>query len=172
MKVACGACGAQLKANPKLAGATISCPRCGARVELPATRPRGPAPEPPAPARRPSPYTLSLFGVQVTLFLLGLTCFAGAFFRREWEPPEWSYFQDDPVILIGAGIALMFATGAARTVPVLAALAAALVATAACGLRFYLEGTIDASRVLALAVTMLALWLALQHRRRLRRLAA
>ena len=72
------------------------------------------------------------------------------------------------VVLLGAGMALMIATMAARQLPILAALGAAVVALTACGLRFYLEGTVDASRVLALSATMLILWLALQHRRAVR----
>jgi hypothetical protein len=48
---------------------------------------------------------------------------------------------------------------------VLVTLTAALLALGACAWRYASAGAVDASRTLALSVAMLALWLALAHRR-------
>jgi hypothetical protein len=51
---------------------------------------------------------------------------------------------------------------------VLTTLVGALAVLAGCAFRFSQTGTVDASRTLALSVAMLALWLALSHRRAVR----
>lgn len=170
MEVACGSCGAELRLNPNLQGTTVSCPRCGAAVAVPrglAPRPApraGEAERPRAPRRFGIRYTFWLLGAQAALGALGVSCFAGAF-HRAWDQPEWSYVREDPYALVGAGAFFFFAVWAAYHVPVLTTLVGALAALAACAWRFSETGTVDASRVIALSVAMLALWLALSHRR-------
>lgn len=165
MDVACGACGAELRLNPNLGGTTVSCPQCGAPVPVPKAAPRREAAERPSAPRRFGPrYTLWLLGAQAALGALALSCFAGAF-HRAWDKPQWSYLKESPLALAGAGVFFCAAIWAAYHVPVLATLAAALAALAACAWRFSEAGSVDVSRALALAVAMLALWLALSHRR-------
>jgi hypothetical protein len=86
-------------------------------------------------------------------------------FHRGWDKPAWSFLKESPYALMGAGAFFVAAIWAAFHVPVLATLAAALGVLAACAWRFSEAGTVDVSRTLALALAMLALWLALSHRR-------
>jgi hypothetical protein len=169
LEIPCGNCGAELRLNPNLAGLTVSCPSCGAAVVVPkASRERAPEPGPaerPRPPRRfTRPYTLWLLGAQTALLALALSCLAGVFFRN-WPQPEWSYLRESRYVLLGAGLALLLAVWAAYHLPVLVTLAAALAAIGACASRYAAAGAVDASRSLALSVAMLALWLALAHRR-------
>ncbi len=175
MEIPCGSCGAELRLNPNLQGTTVSCPRCGAAVPVPkgttspAAAPR-PAPRrdaaqaPPAPRRYGARYTFWLLGAQAALALLGVSCLVGAF-RRAGGDPAWSYLRENPFALLGAGAFFVFAVWAAARVPVLATLVAALAVLAACAWRFSEAGRVDLSRTIALSVAMLALWLALSHRR-------
>ena len=175
MEIPCGSCGAELRLNPNLQGTTVSCPRCGAAVPVPkgmappAATPRaGPrrrdAQGPPAPRRFGTSYTFWLLGAQAALALLGVSCLVGAF-RRAGGDPDWSYLREHPFALLGAGAFFLFAVWAAARVPVLTTLVAALAVLAACAWRFSEAGTVDLSRTIALSVAMLALWLALSHRR-------
>ena len=170
MEIRCEGCGADLKVNRNLVGTTIPCPQCGEPVkaeESQATaprptqrrRPEAPPPEPPAP-----PYTAWLFGVQAIMVTLGLSCLMGAFFHEDWNPPVTSYFQVSPMLLVPVGAGLLLLAAAARRMPVLMALMTALAVLWVCALDY---PGIDASRVIALSLTMLGVWLALQHRRAL-----
>jgi len=122
----------------------------------------------PAARRYPKRYTLWLLGAQAALVLLGASCIVGAF-HRAWEMPARSYVREGPYALLGAGVLFFLAVWAAYHLPVLATLGAALAVLAACAWRYWSAGAVDASRTLALAVAMLALWLALSHRRAVRR---
>lgn len=182
MDTDCPHCGTTLRLNLNLAGTTISCPRCGGKLVVPrperkaaapvpertAPTPRKKREEPPAaPAgkRRPAPFTLWLLGVQATIALLGLSCLAGVFLREGWKPPEWSYFMENELVLVGAGIGLLLCGWAATYMPVLTSLGVATFVLCACAHHYVLAEGVDVSRVLALTVAMLGLWLALQHRR-------
>jgi len=167
----CPGCGAALRLNPNLAGATVPCPSCGAGVAVPAPeraprtraapRRRTPAPAPPRPPR--PPYTLWLLGAQAALAVLGLSCLGGALL--DLAPPAWSYLAEPGVVLFGAGVGLLAAGWFATYAPVLATLVVALLVMGACALGFARFGEVDASRTLGLMTAMLAVWLALQHRR-------
>jgi hypothetical protein len=135
----------------------------GEFVPRPAPR-RAEGDRPLAPRRFGTPYTFWLLGAQAALALLGGTCLVGAF-HRAWDLPEWSFVKEPAIPLVGAGAFFFFAVWAAARVPVLTTLVAALAVLAACAWRFYETGTVDASRAIALLVAMLALWLALSHRR-------
>lgn len=174
MEVTCGGCGAQLRLNPKLAGTTVSCPQCGAAVRVegpprrraPAAEPAPEAPPPPRPRLTlPLRFTLWLLGAQLVVAGIGLSCLAGAFLRKRWIPPPDSYFRENGMLLIVAGIALVVAGWIAHYMPVLTTLLVALFVLGACALHYWTAGNVDASRVVALAAAMFALWLALQHRR-------
>ena len=178
MEVACDSCGASLRLNPALEGTSVSCPQCGAKVKVPEAPAATPPPrrrlelepdEPEPMASRklklPLRFTLWLLGAQATLAILGLTCLAGAFYGDDWNPPEWSYFRENPLILAATGIALIAAGWLAHYLPVLTTLAVVLLVVGACSLYYLGAGRVDASRVIALSLAMLALWLALQHRR-------
>ncbi len=170
MDIPCGSCGAELRLNPNLQGTTVSCPQCGAPVAVPRESAARPAPRrqaverPPGPRRFGTKYTFWLLGAQAALALLALSCFLGAF-HSEWEQPRWSYVKEDPYALVGAGAFFCFSVWAAYHVPVLTTLVAALAVLAACAYRFSVTATVDVSRAIALSVAMLALWLALSHRR-------
>lgn len=171
MEVRCGGCGAGLEVNPNLGGTRISCPGCGAAVLVPASpapRPRRrPEPDAPRPAPR-EPYSAWLFAAQAALVALGAACLAGPFATGEWDPPRWSFFREDGLVLVVAGAAFLVAAGLARRLPILTTLLAAIAVLAACALHYRAEREVDASRALALSLAMLALWLALQHRRAVR----
>jgi len=166
----CENCGAELRLNPKLGGTTVSCPQCGTRIVVPKASRKARAPEPaPTPAPPPKrkhvrPYSIWLLGAQTALIALGLSCIVGAFFSG-WKPPDSTYFREDVMWLVLAGIALFLAAWLSRVTPVLGTLAGAVGVLGACGHAYVMVGTIDASRTIALSVAMLALWLALQHRR-------
>jgi hypothetical protein len=93
-----------------------------------------------------------------------VTCLAGVF-HRSWDQPSWSFVRESPYALIGAGVALLLAVWAAYHLPVVTTLVAALAVLGACAWRYASAGQVDVSRAIALLVAMLALWLALSHRR-------
>jgi len=175
VEVVCDSCGVTLKVNPKLGGTTMACPQCQARFRVPTESAPRPArrrraaavPVPPdEPEDPPPPYTAWLFGAQALLIAAGGTCLAGALFRSGWNPPNWSVYQEDPVLLALSGIGLCVAALAARHLPVFVTLVCAIVTLCACAVAFRrVPHEVDASRTLLLATAMLALWLALQHRR-------
>jgi hypothetical protein len=166
---------------------TTSCPQCGVEIVVPLElEPDDPPEVPPslpppphvqeaphfaqAPQRtfkRPARVTLWLLGAQSTLAILGLTCVLGAFFHRRWEPPEWSYFHENEMLLLLVGVCLLLGGWLAHYLPILTTLAVAVLVMCACAHYYVLEHQVDASRTLALAMAMLALFLAMQHRRAL-----
>jgi hypothetical protein len=105
-----------------------------------------------------------LLGAQAALGTIGLSCLVGVF-RRSADRPEWSYLSEDRYALAGAGAAFLLAVWAAYHLPVVTTLLAALLAIGACAWRYTEAGSVDVTRTAALAVAMLALWLALNHRR-------
>jgi len=105
-----------------------------------------------------------LLGAQAALALLGLSCLVGVF-RPSADRPAWSYLSEGKYALAGAGALLFLAVWAAYHFPVLTTLLTALLAIGVCALRFLNAGDVDVTRTAALAVAMLALWLALNHRR-------
>lgn len=138
--------------------------------EVPAERPaprRSQGERPRTPRRFGPTYSFWLLGAQAALFVLGLSCLLGGF-HALGEPPEWSYLRENQYALLGAGGVFFLLVWAAYHLPVLTTLVGALAVLAACAWRFSEKGTVDASRTLALAVAMLALWLALSHRRAVR----
>jgi hypothetical protein len=176
--------------NPNLVGAKMSCPQCGTRIDVPkekktapapvdATPPPKPAPKAKVKAARPAPkpepkaepapvrlrFTVWLLAAQVVLLGLGAACIWGAFMAEEEGLPEWSFLRYNSLYLAGAGILLLVLGAAAGHAPTLWTLTAVLFVLGACSYHYYSEGVVDASRTLALSLTMLALWLALQHRR-------
>ena len=176
MEAPCESCGATLRLNPALAGTPISCPQCGEKTvvptppkEPPPTRVPPPRPAPPPKLKLPARFTLWLLGAQTVLAVLGLTCLAGAFFHREWNPPGWSYFRENPMLLVVVGIGLIVAGWLAHYMPILITLCTSLLVMGACALHYATAREVDASRALALSVSLLAVWLALQHRRALTR---
>ena len=172
MIVPCKACGAELAVNRNLAGTAISCPECGEKLTVPKTAAK-PA-SAPAPRARPrerepaqtrqAPVSLSLLGAQALLILLAVSCLAGGLFQKSWQPPSWSYFHANPMLLVGVGIGLIIAAGVSRRFPITATLSVVVVILVACTLHYRFNRTIDASRVLALSLSMVALWLAMEHR--------
>jgi lysine biosynthesis protein LysW len=162
--VTCGKCGAGLRLNPNLQGTTVSCPRCGAAVQVPRVTPRRREEAPRGPRRFGASYTMWLLGAQTALAALGVSCVVGAFYHPAGLP-QWSYLRESPYVLFGAGGAFFLAVWAAYHLPVLTTLLVSLLVLGACALRYLNAGTVDLSRTLALAVAMLALWLALSHRR-------
>ncbi|HEX5136915.1 MAG TPA: hypothetical protein VFY93_08090 [Planctomycetota bacterium] len=169
MDVACGKCGAGLRLNPNLAGTTVSCPRCGAPIAVPRAAREAPrrleeADRPRTPRRFGATYTLWLLGAQAALAVLGLSCLVGVF-RPSADRPAWSYLSEDKYALAGAGALLLLAVWAAYHFPVLTTLATALLAIGVCALRYVDAAAVDVTRTAALVVAMLALWLALNHRR-------
>ena len=119
--------------------------------------------------QKPIPvYTLWLFLAQSMLVLLAASCLVSMIWKEDWEPPIWSYFAESPPVLLGAAIVFLFFTVLARRLPVLITLLNSLAVLGACAYYFDVNLTIDVSRVLALAVAFLALWLAFQHRRAIR----
>jgi len=182
LEVLCGSCDATLRLNPKLAGMTTSCPQCGVEIVVPEAPlklepdPHGPLPPhiPEAPQRqsrlkRPARFTLWLLGAQAALAVLGLSCVLGAFFHRRWEPPEWSYFRENEMLLLLVGVGLLLGGWLAHYLPILTTLGVSVLVMCVCGHYYVLENVVDASRTLALAVAMLAVFLAMQHRRALSR---
>ncbi len=172
MEVACGKCGTALKVNRNLAGASVSCPNCGAPVRVPAEPPRRRAPSGPlaleaddGPPRTPPPFTLWLLGCQVALLLIGLGCLAGALFRGGWNPPPGSLFTENPLYLLGGGAGAVALSALVRRMPVLLSLLGALALLWVCALRYDAMGEVDASRTVALSLSMLAVCCALEHRR-------
>ena len=123
-----------------------------------------------APKRqKPIPiYTLWLFLAQSMLVVLAASCFASMIWNEDWEPPIWSYFAESPPVLLGAAIVFLFFTVLARRLPVLMTLLNSLAVLGACAYYYDTNLTVDVSRVLALAVAFLALWMAFQHRRAIR----
>lgn len=189
MEVICGGCDATLKLNPKLAGMTTSCPQCGVEIVVPQApleleddplEPSRPLPPhvPEAPdysgvpkkkLKKPARITLWLLGAQSTLAILGLTCVLAAFFHRRWEPPEWSYFRENEMLLLLVGVGLLLGGWLAHYLPILTTLGVSVLVMCVCAHNYVLHHQVDASRTLALAMAMLALFLALQHRRALTR---
>jgi hypothetical protein len=168
----------------------MSCPQCGTRIDVPKDKKAAPAPAEAAPAPKPAPkpkpkaarpapkpepksepaplkfrFTVWLLTAQVVLLGLGAACIWGAFMGEEEGLPEWSFLRYNSLYLAGAGIVLLVLGAAAGHAPTLWTLTAVLFVLGACGYHYYAEGVVDASRILALSLTMLALWLALQHRR-------
>ncbi|MHC4550324.1 MAG: TFIIB-type zinc ribbon-containing protein [Planctomycetota bacterium] len=168
MEVPCSGCGAILRLNVKLAGMTVSCPQCGAKLVVPRGAPP-PAPEPAPKLQLPARFTLWLLGAQLALAALGLSCLAGAFFGQEWNPPTWSYFHEPPMLLVVFGIVLVVAGWLAHYLPILTTLGVVLLVMGACALHYATDREVDASRTLALSLALLALWLSFQHRRALTR---
>jgi len=175
-------CGAELRLNPKLAGTAVSCPQCGERVQVPKgdagvhvrkrAQPRlqieEPDPALPAPARpaRPEPFTFFMMAAQAVLFLLAFSCVWAAFNVGGWEPPSWSYFGEHDFALLGAAAVLVFFGFMTRYRPLTMTLAAVLMVCASIFLGQKFEShPLDASRTIALSLTLLAVWLALEHRR-------
>jgi hypothetical protein len=179
LEVLCGNCNSTLRLNPKLAGMTTSCPQCGIEIVVPEAPPE---PDPLAAApqpftggarqgtlQRPARFTLWLLGAQSTLAILGLTCVLGAFFHRRWQPPEWSYFRENEMLLLLVGVGLLLGGWLAHYLPILTTLGVSVLVMCVCAHNYVLHNEVDASRTLALAMAMLALFLALQHRRALTR---
>ncbi len=108
--------------------------------------------------------SLSLLGAQALLVSMALVCFAGAFFRSSWDPPRWSFMHDNELLLIAAGIGLLLASAGARRYPITTTLAVVLTILVICALHYRTHRVVDASRVLVLSVSMVALWLAMEHR--------
>jgi len=164
---------------------TTSCPQCGVEIvvplelepedppEIPPSLPPPPyipeAPQPQSRLKKPARYTLWLLGAQAALAVLGLSCVLGAFFHRRWQPPEWSYFRENEMLLLLVGVGLLLGGWLAHYLPVLTTLGVSVLVMCVCGHYYVLEHVVDASRTLALAVAMLAVFLALQHRRALGR---
>ncbi|MEM8882973.1 MAG: hypothetical protein AAGD14_02800 [Planctomycetota bacterium] len=196
MIVPCDQCGAELRLNPKLAGTVVSCPQCGNRVSVPKAAPaQSPRPKPkaklelepepkaaarrrtaanPQPAqtvRRAPPTTFYMLATQGVLLGLSLLCFVAAFKPGGWDPPDWSWFDEHPFLLMAFGVSFAFCGFMARYVPRLMALLSVLLVAGgiAAGMHFKetanAEYLVDASRTLALALALLAVWLALEHRR-------
>jgi len=180
VEVPCASCGAVLRVNPNLGMATVTCPQCGAEVAVPvpekkrkpAARPaRAAPPPPPAPSPAPvasrgkarHPYSIWLFGCQVVLAALGVSCLFGAFFGERWGLPVWSYLREATLPLAGAGVLLLMAGVFAPMRPVIVALGSAIAVLGACANAYRVDRAVDASRTIALAAAMLALWLAVQH---------
>jgi len=177
--VTCTECGAELRLNPKLAGTAVSCPQCGERVQVPKGDAGVPVrkraqprlqieKEPPAPVRaaRPEPFTFYMMAAQAVLFLLALSCIWAAFNVGGWQPPSWSYFGEHDFALLGDAAMLVFLGFMARYRPLTMTLGAVLVVCASIFLGQKLEGhPLDASRTIALSLTLLTVWLALEHRR-------
>ncbi len=174
MIVACTACGADLRVNRNLAGTPMSCPQCGDRFVVPEAPPEPSTPAAPRStrSRRPerrepdpaTPMSLSLLGAQSLLVLMALVCFAGAFFRSGWDPPKWSFMQANELLLVFAGIGLIVASAGTRRYPITTTLAVVLAILVICALHYRNHLVVDASRVLLLSVSMVALWLAMEHR--------
>jgi len=185
--VTCTECGAELRLNPKLAGTAVSCPQCGERIAIPKEEPTAPArqkaqprlqldepqrapvraaPTQSAPAARAQPFTFFMMAAQAVLFLLAATCIYAAFHVGGWEPPAWSYFAEHEFALLGAAVVLVFLGFMARYRPVTMTLGAVLAVCGAIllGQRFE-SHPLDASRIIALSLTLLSVWLALEHRR-------
>jgi len=186
LEVLCGGCNATLKLNPKLAGMTTSCPQCGIEIIVPQAPlelepdPLGPLPphipeapqplqQPRSKLKRPARVTLWLLGAQSMLAILGLSCVLGAFFHRRWQPPSWSYFHENEILLLLVGVGLLLGGWLAHYLPILTTLGVAVLVMCVCAHNYVLHSEVDASRTLALAGAMLALFLALQHRRALTR---
>ena len=186
MEVLCGSCEATLRLNPKLAGMTTSCPQCGVEIVVPEAPlelepdPLGPLPphvaeaplsrqQPQRKLKRPARFTLWLLGAQSALAILGLSCVLGAFFHRRWQPPSSSYFFENEMLLLVVGVCLLVGGWLAHYLPILTTLVVAVLVMCACAHYYVLENAVDASRTLALAGAMLAVFLALQHRRALER---
>ncbi len=108
--------------------------------------------------------SLSLLGAQALLILLALVCFLGAFFRDSWNPPDRSFMQENVLLLTAVGIGLIIASAAARRYPIFSTLAVVLAILVMCALHYRSTRVVDASRVLALSLSMVALWLAMEHR--------
>ena len=106
-----------------------------------------------------------MFCAQTLLALLAFSCFAGAIWGDTWKPPAWSYFMQEPVVLLSAGVLFCFYTYMARRLPIVMTLVAALTVLGVCAFNYHLLATVDVSRVLALSVAFLSLWCALEHRR-------
>jgi DNA-directed RNA polymerase subunit RPC12/RpoP len=188
--VTCTECGAELRLNPKLAGTAVSCPQCGERVQVPKgeaavrvrakarprlqiedpdpapARERTRAPAPAAPKRPHEPFTFWMLAAQAVLFLLALSCVWGGFRVGGWEPPHWSYFAEHEFALIGAAVALVFTGFMVRYLPVTSSLGGVLVVCAGIFLGHQFAGhKVDATRTIALSMSLLAVWLALEHRK-------
>ena len=184
MKVRCQACEADLQVNRNLAGTALPCPQCGERVEVPEQAPeqvaapaartgRRPRPEPDHAetqtrgkrAARPLPLSLSLLGAQAILGLMAAGCFAGAFFRGSWNPPATSFFGQDALLLTALGGGLVFALLAALRYPITSTLLVVLGMLLLSALHYRADRVLDASRVIAISLAMVALWLAMEHRK-------
>jgi predicted Zn finger-like uncharacterized protein len=183
VEVACRECGTVLRVNPRLDGVAVRCPRCNAEIRVKAPRqaapPAAPSPPPPPPPRRlePTPeaaparrdaYSLWLFLAQTVLVGLGVACIAGVLFRDRWRPPVESFLHEPELPLLAAGAGFVLLGAFARAFPVAMTLLGALGAMTALAWQYREGRPVDASRTLALAAAMLALWLALQHRRAIR----
>jgi hypothetical protein len=105
-----------------------------------------------------------LLGAQAALGAIGLSCLVGVF-KRAADRPEWSYLSEGKIALAGVGALFLAMVWAAYHLPVVTTLVAALLAIGACAWRYTEAGSVDVTRTAALAVAMLALWLALNHRR-------
>ncbi len=159
---------------------TTSCPQCGVEIVVPeASLEQGPDPDQPLPLhvaeapqpklKRPARFTLWLLGAQSALAILGLSCVLGAFFRRRWQPPSSSYFFENEMLLLLVGVGLLLGGWLVHYLPILMTLGVAVLVMCVCAHYYVLENEVDASRTLALAIAMLAVFLALQHRRALTR---
>ncbi|MHC4957480.1 MAG: hypothetical protein ACYTGN_03830 [Planctomycetota bacterium] len=134
------------------------------------SRQRRAEPEPPPPKKQkkkkhPIPYSLNLLGAHAVLLVLAVACFAGAFLRKSWEPPPQSFFGVNPLILIGLGIALVFAIVMSVRFPILATLCVVLGMLVLTALHYRDLRVVDASRVIAISMAMVALWFAMEHRK-------
>lgn len=160
--------------NRNLAGTALPCPQCGERVEVPEQSPAA-LPEPkeqraeakPREKRvaRPLPLSLSLLGAQAILGLMAAACFAGALLRSSWNPPATSVFGQDPMLLIALGGSLVFALLAALRYPITSTLLVVLGMLLFSALHYRTDRVLDASHVIAISLAMVALWLAMEHRR-------
>ncbi|MHC4409896.1 MAG: TFIIB-type zinc ribbon-containing protein [Planctomycetota bacterium] len=178
MIVGCNECGAELRLNPKLAGTSVSCPQCGSKVAVPKASPREKLvlePDPQAPpvvrkSKRPEPFTFYMMATQGLLLVIALLCFVAAFRPGDWKPPSWSWFGEHPLILMAFGVGFAFCAFMARYWPRVMALLSVLIVCGGilAGVRLHDDPTqhaVDASRALALSATLLAVWLAMEHRR-------
>ena len=170
--------------NRNLAGTALPCPQCGERVEVPeqpreraaATQPVGRRPRLELESERaekeprekrpaqPLPMSLSLLGAQAILGLMAAACFAGAFLKGSWNPPATSFFGQDPLLLTALGGGLVFALLAALRYPITSTLLVVLGMLLLSAMHYRTDRVLDASRVIAISLGMIALWLAMEHR--------
>ena len=127
----------------------------------------------PKPVRPRAPMTIWLLGTQVVILAIAASCLVGVYLGVKHNLPPNTFLHENPLALVGFGLAMLFLCLFARQLPVLNSLIAALAVLGACAYSFHdaqnefhdAQGEIDATRVLILMLAMVGVWLALQHRR-------